>query len=395
MQVLATLTLLTFAPAAEPGVEKQIVFEAGHGGYAAYRIPGVVVTKAGTALAYCEARKHSGSDWGQIDIVMRRSADGGKTWEPQRQVVRLDGRFERNPVAAAQKLGRDGQVTINNPVGIADPVSGAVHFLYCVEYGRCFYLRSDDDGRTFGKPVEITPTFARFRPEYDWKVLATGPGHGARLRTGRLVVPVWLSTGTGGHAHRPSVVSTIISDDGGATWERGQIVARHGPELVNPSESAVAELADGRVMLNIRSESKAHRRAVTFSPDGATNWTPPRFHDELPEPVCMASLLSLPGSPARLLFSNPHNLDRADGKAAPGKGRDRKNLTVKLSTDGGATWPVARALEAGPSGYSDLAATADVTVLCLYERGADASSARMGTLVVARFRPEWLTNSRK
>ena len=84
-----------------------------------------------------------------------------------------------------------------------------------MEYSRCYYTRSDDDGVTFSDPVDITATFDAFRPEYDWKVLATGPGHGIRLTSGRLLVPVWLSTGTGGHAHRPSVNSTIYSDDNG------------------------------------------------------------------------------------------------------------------------------------------------------------------------------------
>ncbi len=72
---------------------------------------------------------------------------------------------------------------------------------------RCFYIRSDDDGLTFTKPVEITATFDQFRPEYDWKVLATGPAHGIQLKSGRLLVPVWLSPGTGGHAHRPCVTA--------------------------------------------------------------------------------------------------------------------------------------------------------------------------------------------
>ena len=78
----------------------------------------------------------------------------------------------------------------------------------------------DDDGKTFTEPVEITSAFEAFRPSYDWKVLATGPGHGIRLSNGRLLVPVWLSSGTGGHAHRPSVVSVVYSDDRGRTWRR-------------------------------------------------------------------------------------------------------------------------------------------------------------------------------
>ncbi|MGC3966856.1 MAG: sialidase family protein [Pirellulales bacterium] len=169
-------------------------------------------------------------------------------------------------------------MTYNNAVGFADR-DGTVHFLFCLEYCRCFYIRSDDDGQTFSKPVEITSAFEKFRSEYDWKVLATGPAHGIQLRSGRLIVPVWLSTGTGGHAHRPSVTSTIYSDDHGRTWHAGDIAVPNTDEWVFPNETVVVELADGRVMLNVRSESKNHRRIVTISPDGATGWSTPKFDD--------------------------------------------------------------------------------------------------------------------
>src|SRR4051812_6602173 len=72
--------------AAEPLLEKTDLFTGGEGGYALYRIPGIVVTSKGTLLAYCEARRGS-SDWGASDVFLRRSADGGKTWEPARKLV--------------------------------------------------------------------------------------------------------------------------------------------------------------------------------------------------------------------------------------------------------------------------------------------------------------------
>jgi sialidase-1 len=359
-----------------------------------YRIPGLVVTPMGTLLAYCEARKSAG-DWAKIDVVMRRSTDGGRTFEPMRQVVTLKGMFEKNPVALAKRFGKPDEITVNNPVAIPDARTGAVHFLYCVEYARCFYQRSDDDGRTFTAPTEITATFDRFRPEYAWTVLATGPGHGIQLTNGRLLVPVWLSTGTGGGAHRPSIVSTIFSDDHGQTWRRGKVVANETDPLSNPSETVAEQLADGQVMLNIRHESPRHRWAVAFSPNGATNWTRPTFDESLKEPICFASLCRLSGGPnTRLLFANPDNLERAAGPAKPGQNRDRKNLTVKLSYDEGQTWPVSKPLESGVSGYSDLAVLPDGTICCLYERGGlDGKSATQPkTLTLARFGLDWLTD---
>lgn len=307
---------------AAPSLEKIDLFESGKEDYALYRIPGLVVTKAGTVLAYCEARKTGKSDWDTIDLLLRRSTDGGKTWSSRTKFADVPGPKTKNPVALAQKLANPEDVTYNNPVAFANR-DGSVQMLFCLEYCRCFSIRSDDDGVTWSKPVEITATFDKFRPEYDWKVLATGPGHGIQLKSGRLVVPVWLSTGTGGHAHRPSVTSTIFSDDNGMTWQRGEIAVPNTDEWINPNETIVVQLADGRVMLNVRSESKAHRRLVTISPDGATGWSKPRFDDALLEPICMASIIRLSEQPAsdknRIVFANPHNFARADGKETDGK----------------------------------------------------------------------------
>lgn len=385
------------APAAAPFIEKADLFTAGQDGYALYRIPGIVTTKRGTILAYCEARRSDRGDWGAIDILLRRSTDGGRSWSAQTNIAHVPGPKAKNPVALAQKLATPGEVTYNNPVAIPD-ANGAVYFLFCLEYARCFYLRSDDDGASWSKPVEITAAFDRFRPEYDWKVLATGPGHGIQLRTGRLVVPVWLSLGTGGHAHRPSVTSVIYSDDLGRTWSRGDIAGPNEGEWNIPNETCAVQLADGRVLLNMRSESKANRRLLTTSRDGATGWSKPQFHDQLLEPICMASMVRLSEAPARnrLLFSNPDNLARADGKEAPGKGRDRKNVSVKISYDESVTWPVSKSVEPGFSGYSDLAVANDGTILLFYERGSTdgANIYKTGRLTLARFNLEWLTDGK-
>lgn len=369
---------------AAPLLEKVDIFEGGSGGVTLYRIPGIVVTSRGTVLAYCEARRHSRADWGEMEIHLRRSADGGKTWEPARQIAHLGGRLPRNPLAVVAKHGRDHEQTVNNPVAIVDAAAGAIHFLYCVEYMRCFYLRSDDDGLTFSPPVEITAAFDRFRPEYDWRVIATGPGHGIQLKNGRLLVPVWLARGSEKNPHKPSVAATIFSDDHGRSWQRGEIVFPNSPAWGDASETVAAQLDDGRVMLNARSNGPANRRLVATSRDGATGWSPPRLHDQLIEPICMAGFIVLPREPRTLLFSNPHNLKRDEkGVPVPGGAAPRQNLSVKMSRDNGDTWPVTRVLEEGSSAYSDLAVLADGTVLCFYER--------KNLLTVARFNVDWVT----
>lgn len=395
-QVTNFCTRNTVAAAERAEPVKLDLFEAGNEGYGQFRIPGIVVTKNGVVLAYCEARRAASTDWGQIDVMLRRSTDGGRTWSPMKKIVELDGKFSRNPAAVAQKLGKDGEITVNNPIAIADPRPGVVHFLYCVEYNRLFYMRSEDDGASFNKPVEITAAVEKLRPSYEWQCLAVGPGHGIRLQNGRLLAAIWLSTGKGGHAHRPSIVSTIYSDDDGQSWHLGDVVANETKPLVNPNESIVLQLADGRVMINSRSESPEHRRAVSISPDGSTKWSEPKFHEQLLEPICMANLVrwttEKEGGKNRIVFANPHNLERAGAK--PGQGRERKNLSLKLSYDEGETWPINKTLEAGPSGYSDLAIAADGTLLCYYERTKidETTKKRTACLTIAHVSRDWLTD---
>ncbi|MBL9212975.1 MAG: exo-alpha-sialidase, partial [Opitutaceae bacterium] len=390
--------------AAAPLLEKVHLFEEKTDGFVSYRIPGLVVTAKGTVLVFCEARKYSGLDWGEIEIHQRRSTDGGRTFDRARQIAHLGPRLPRNPANADQPprkvIGEPGQQTVNNPVAIADR-DGTVHFIYCVEYMRVFYVRSTDDGRTWSRPVDITAAADRFRPEWAWRVIATGPCHGIQLRSGRLVVPVWLAKAEGG-AHGHAVVATLFSDDHGATWQRGEIAVPNTAVTPGVSEATVAQLGDGRVMLLARNHAPSHRKVVVFSRDGATGWSRPEFAAALPEPICQASLFSYddPAAPgkSRLLFSGPASLERADGTATPGSRRDRKNLSVKLSHDDGRTWAATRSLEPGPSAYSDLAVLPDGTILCFYESGRPGATRPNSTrtdwpyarLTLARFNLEWL-----
>ena len=304
---------------------------------------------------------------------MRRSRDGGATWDEPHLIV--DG----------------GKKPAHNSVAIVDGKSGVVHFLYCVNYAQAYYMKSEDDGATFSKPVEITPVFERFSAQFLWNVIATGPAHGLQLRNGRLIVPVWLSNG--GKRHRPSAVGVIYSDNHGVTWQAGELVPNM---LINMSETSAVELEDGAVMFNIRSEDREHRRAISISKDGAKKWSRPVFDRQLLEPVCFASLLRLnwksANQPGRILFSNPDNLNYS-GKhgSSYDNNKDRVNLTIKLSRDDGKTWPVSRVLEPGVSAYSDLAVGADGTVYCCYERdGVNDSMWDTRYITVARFNLAWL-----
>jgi len=376
--------LLALPAAARQAQEPETVelFEAGVGGYALYRIPGLVVTKKGSVVVYAEARRFKGSDWDDIDLVTRRSTDGGRTFGAMSVLSKVPVATERSPVALARKQGEPQWRTYNNPVAIAAR-DGRVHLLFCVEYFRVFHRVSTDDGQTFSEPVEITSALAELRKTYPWQAVATGPGHGLQLKNGRLIAPVWLALGTEGSGHGPSVNTTIYSDDGGRSWQAGELAVAGRAEFPNANETVLVERKDGSVLMNIRTGSERNRRTIAISPDGARAWSAPRFDETLRDPICAAGLLRLKNG--LFIFSNPDSVTRADGRAIASK--DRRNLTLRLSRDEGATWTAARVLDPGVSGYSDLAQARDGRVLCLYE-GAKADGKRVLRLV--RVPAEWI-----
>lgn len=369
MRTLLALMLAATALSAQP------VFKSGEVDYKLFRIPGLVATTKGTLLAYCEARKTEG-DWAAIDLVLKRSSDGGKTWSEMQVIGHVPPGMAKNSAAVAKKIGKPGEITQNNPVMIVD--GDIVHLVYCVEYARVFYRASTDDGKTWSEPVEITAAADSLKNEYDWKVIATGPGHGIRLKNGRLLIATWLSLGTGGNAHHPSVVTTLASDDRGKTWKAGSIAVANTADVPDPNETAAAELSNGSVLLNVRSLAKTHQRVQVTSKDGSSGWSEPAFAKDLFEPICFGSMLRMKD---KLYFANPSNtlVKGVEGKA--GQSRERKNLTLFVSSDDGKTWAKDRTIDEGWAGYSDLAASGD-SLYVLYEKGA---------IGAANFRPESLT----
>lgn len=381
-----TVTAPSHATFTEPS--RTHLFTARSDGYHVCRIPGLLVTPRGVAIATTEARFGTGGDWDPIDIRMRRSTDGGRTWDAARVII--DHRSY-------------GDGPINNCALIGDRDDGRVHVLYCYNYARVFHMTSDDDGLTFSAPVEITAAFAALRAQYPWRVVAVGPGHGIQLRNGRFVVPTWLSDGGGTEhgvgklGHRPSVVTTVVSDDHGRTWRCGDIVAHDCPAWRNPSETVAVELSDGRVLFNIRNEGESHRRLIAISPDGIGQWSQPTFDQALIEPVCMANILRLSGDRNRVLFVNPDNAtSREMVKNWPGCAInfDRRNLTLQVSYDDCRTWTVKKVLEAGPSGYADIAQLPDGSILCLYEDQHETAMFDDKYITCARFDLAWVTDGR-
>lgn len=369
--------------------EKHTLFEARTNGYHNYRVPGILTTQRGVLLATVEARRGGGGDWDGNDVLLRRSVDGGQSWaDPQLVVSHADY----------------GPGPISNFVMISDASDGSVQALYCHNYATVYAMKSNDDGLTFSNPVEITAALESFHAAYPWRVIATGPGHGIQLQmgahAGRFVVPVWMSDGSGTEfgagklGHRPSNVASIYSDDHGATWQCGDTIVYHSPMTPNPSETLPLELSNGRVLFNVRTESTENRRLIVTSPDGATDWQIEKWDDALLEPVCMASILKLTqksdNGVSYVVFANPDNLENELTPPGRNLAHDRKRLTVKLSGDDCESWSASRVIEAGPSGYSDLAQAQDGHILCIYEDGMIERMTDTKAVTVARFDLEWM-----
>lgn len=334
------------------------LFVGGEAGYYCYRIPSLIVSSRGTLLALCEARRDSCRDDADIDLFLRRSLDNGETWQP------------------VQILADDSENTMGNPCPVVDRDTGAIHLFLCRNNRRAFVMTSHDDGETFSEPREMTAVVRDIGVE--WTRLGTGPGHGIQLRSGRLIIPVWLMAGALGQPTAVYQTGVVYSDDHGTTWRPGGVVP---PTIADCNEAELVQTADGRLCLSLRNKASEHQRAFAWSDDEGETWSEPQLQEALTDSAVMAGIHRLTdvqtGDRNRVLFSNP---DDPEG---------RTNLTIRLSYDECQTWPVARVLNEGPSGYSDLAVAGDGTICCLYERGTARYNEK---LTFARFDLTWLTN---
>ncbi len=354
--------------------EQVDLFSLGQGGFHVCRIPVLLTTKTGALLACCEARKGHRGDIAETDLLVRRSADAGKTWGPPEVVA------------------TEQDTTCGNPVLVQDPQTGIIWCLFCkspanVEKDRLredrsfrtvWITSSADDGLTWDKPRDVTDQVRK--PQWSW--CATGPGNGIVLTTGRLIVPCYHQVHVNGNRSDPSYSHVIYSDDHGKTWGVGGSADR------DTNESSVAESVDGHLYLNCRNmqgKGIGNYRAVAWSADGGETFSRVVHDAGLPEPVCQACVLRFTARPMhdrnRVLFSNP-------GGIRGGK-NGRHRLTIRMSYDECKTWPAARVLYRGAAGYSSLAVLPDMTIGCLYERGESDWPAEK--LTFARFNLQWLT----
>lgn len=336
--------------------ETTVPFRAGREGYASFRIPAVVRTDSGTLLAFCEGRVGSQEDFGNIDVVLKRSSDGGRTWGSLQVVAQNGANLAGNPAPVVLDTGRILLVHVRNAAAATEDAirRGKVS---AANGRRIWVQHSDDDGLTWSAPREITGQVKKA----GWRWYATTPGHAVQISTGRVVVPANHSlppTGTdngtegkynGGHC--------LLSDDLGQTWRIGY-VDDNTDGYVNVNETTAAELPDGRLYFNTRNDSPSPgTRADAHSLDGGQSLVKPfRPQAGLVGPVVECSVLQL-RTPDVLLFSGP---------ADPGF---RALMTVRRSRDAGLTWQDAYTVDGLPAAYSDLVRVDDGTVGLLYETG--------------------------
>ncbi|MGW0565121.1 sialidase family protein [Streptomyces sp. NPDC003016] len=337
-------------------------YRSGASGYHTFRIPAAlhVPGPGGALLAFAEGRRNSAADDGDIDLVLRRSLDGGCTWQPMQLVA---------------DAGKD---TVGNPVPVIDPRSGDVVLLTCRTIGgatkrqvmsgkaaasvrRVYVQRSTDGGRTWSGQRDITGSVK----SADWRWYAVGPGHAVALRhgshRGRLLVPANHSSGTTGL----SGAHSLYSDDGGHTWHVGYVSGSvSGPLALN--ESTLAELPDGTVYVNARDHDRTAEgtRADAYSADGGRTLSVPfRPQPQLAGPTVQGSVLQVSGRPGKgpLLYSGPSHPDR------------RLRMQVRASDDDGRSWRPVWSVSEDPAGYSDLVQTGASAIGLLYETGPLAS----------------------
>ncbi len=373
------------APAPSPGPSRPpgkpvftTVFRRGKGPYPVYRIPSLVTTRRGTLLAFAEGRR-SLSDHSRNDIVLERSADGGKTWGPLIRVLADPEAVFVNPCALVLDSGRILLMCQRFPVGYhsramgkrvkrLEPGIGGKHA------SKTLLTFSDDDGRTWSPPRDVTA--GTKRPK---KITSTasGPGIGIVLRRGPRPGRILVPTNEGWFEGKTFCFNVYAcwSDDGGRTWKYGNVAPRGSKGFGN--EVQMVELSDGRVMLNSRSAGGARCRKIAFSRDAGRDWSPLEDDPRLPDPHCMASILrysfgTRPGDKGILLY------------AGPGTGKGRRLGTVRASFDDGRTWPVRKVIYPGGYAYSCLARLRDGSVGLLFEKDGYKE------IAFARFRLEWL-----
>lgn len=342
------------------------VFVSGTEGHKSYRIPAIISLPNGELLAFCEGRVNGSGDFGDINIVMKRSNDKGKSWGALQYVAEFDTLQAGNPapvVDLTDPLYPQGRIflfynTGNDHEGEVRKGKG---------YKQVWYKTSSDAGNTWSDAVDITTQVHRpYQPQTkaaynfpeDWRTYANTPGHAMQFLAGKYKGRIFVAANHS--AGPPQKQSTdydahgFYTDDHGKTFRLGASI-----NVLGSNESMAVELSDSRLMMNSRNQKgDIKARIVSISSDGGAAWDTSYFDNDLPDPVCQGSILDLGRKKGKniLAFCN----------AADTKQRD--NLTLRISFDEGKTWPKNFLVYKGDK-QGDNAAYSDIVKLSRNEVG--------------------------
>lgn len=348
------------------------VFVSGQEGYKSYRIPEIISLPNGDLLAFAEGRKHGAADYGDVDIVMKRSTDKGKTWSALQDIVDYetlqagnaapvvdltDPKYPKGRIFLFYNTGNNHEYDVRMGKGLRE----------------AWYKTSTDNGKTWSEAVNITtqvhrPKQPETNPAYnfpeDWRALANTPGHAMQFTTGkykgRIFVASNHSSGDAKNDATDYVAHGYFTDDHGKTFHLGNSIS-----ILGSNESTAAELGNGDLMMNSRNQKGDIReRIISISKDGGQTWEKSYFDKTLIDPVNEGSLLNIGTKNGKniLAFSNT-----ADTK-------QRNFLTLRISEDDGKTWTKNFLIEGNKEAKDDVAAYSDLvkinknTIGILYER---------------------------
>lgn len=335
--------------------ERITVFQSGQDGYKSFRIPAVISLPDGDLLAFAEGRVGGAADFGNVDIVMKRSGDNGATWSELKVIVENDSLQAGNPapvVDLTDPAYPNGRIFLfynigNAPEGEIRKGTGTREVCY---------VTSSDNGKSWSDPVDIT---SQTKKE-NWRSYANTPGHAMQFRygkyKGRIYIAANHSQGDPQPGFKDYQAHGYYTDDHGKTFHLSENVCFPGS-----NEATAAPLPDGGLMMNIRNQAGNPRcRIVAVSRNGGESWDRLYYDHDLPDPVCEGAILNIGNKKHRDILAFCNNADT----------KHRQNLTLRISPDGGKTWKKKFLVdEKGVStAYSDIVKISEHKVGVLYER---------------------------
>ena len=353
------------------------VFTSGTEGHKSYRIPAIIALKNKEILAFAEGRVNNSGDFGDINIVMKRSADKGRTWSPVKVLVNYASLQAGNPAPVVDMLDPEhpqGVVylfynTGNNHEGEVRKGNGL---------REVWYIKSTDQGKSWSDAVNITlqahrPFQPTANPAYqfkeDWRTYANTPGHAFQFQhgvyKGRIFVAANHTAGDPQAQYRDCNAHGFYSDDHGKTFKLSTNV-----DIPGSNETMAAELSDGRMMMSIRNQrGDIKQRILAYSSNGGASWDTAYFDAALPDPVCQGSIITLGYKKGKAIIASCNAADE----------KKRDNLTLRISYDEGKTWKKSIVVDKSAdenkrdwAAYSDLVILDKKTIGVFYERNGYA-----------------------